>query len=101
MQIRECNDGDPSEVEKKIVELESTRKAIAWFLSATDDVLQVQVHGDIQIIFNLPIKVEKISLRIKYTTRKLFQLINLEREVGNIYFIEDLFSFVFWRKYWH
>jgi hypothetical protein len=91
----------PSEVEKKIVELESTWKAIAWFLSATDDVLQVQVHGDIQIIFNLPIKVEKISLRIKYTTRKLFQLINLEREVGNIYFIEDLFSFVFWRKYWH
>jgi hypothetical protein len=55
MHIRECNDGDPSEVEKKIKELESTRKAIAQFLSVTDDDLQVQVHGDIQISLNLPI----------------------------------------------
>jgi hypothetical protein len=53
LQIRENMNGDTAEVEQKIAELESTRKAIAEFLSATRDDLRVQVNGDIKISFNL------------------------------------------------
>ncbi len=52
--IRECNDGDALEVEKKIAELENIRMSIVEFFLAQDSNLQVQVHSDIRISYDLP-----------------------------------------------
>jgi hypothetical protein len=50
--IRECNDGDAVEVEKKIEELVGTRSAIVEFFLEQDSNLMVHIDSNIQISFN-------------------------------------------------